>query len=110
VLDKENETAPTSDDTAFKPRSHELFEREQQLILTDRCDYPLIKVVIYERLTFPEFFDCPPFVAEHDEIPDEVVCRFAHGLYLHSQRRQLQKSPPLSHRRHESETHDVKYN
>jgi hypothetical protein len=110
VLDKKNETAPTSDDTAFKPRSHELFEREQQLILTDRCDYPLIKVVIYERLTFPEFFDCPPFVAEHDEIPDEVVCRFAHGLYCIPRGDNCKKAFPLSHRRHECESHDVKYN
>jgi hypothetical protein len=82
VLDKENKTAPTSDDTAYKAGGHELFQRERHLILTDRYDYPFIKVVIYERLVFAEFLDRPPFVAEHDEIPDEVVCRFAHGLYL----------------------------
>jgi hypothetical protein len=56
VLDKENETAPSSDDTAFKPGVHELFERQQQLIFTDRRDYRLIKVVVYERASSSRIF------------------------------------------------------
>jgi hypothetical protein len=70
VLDKENETAPSSDDTAFKSGVHELFERKQQLIFTDGCDYRLIKVVVYERFEFADLFESLPVVAEHDEIPD----------------------------------------
>ena len=91
-------TAPAacSDDSAFKPGSHELFEREQQLIFTDRCDYPFIKVVIYKRLIFPEFFDCLPFVAEHDEIQNEVACgRFAHGLVFAFPEEKTAKNPSI---------------
>ena len=52
------------------------------MIFTDRSDYPFIKVVIYACLIFPEFLVRLAIVAEFDEIPDEVACRFAHGLIL----------------------------
>jgi hypothetical protein len=94
-LDKENETAPSSDDTAYKAGGHELFQRERQLIFTDRCDYPFIKVVIYARLIFPEFLDRLPFVAEHDEIPDEVACRFAHGAVFAFPEEKTAKKPSI---------------
>jgi hypothetical protein len=89
VLDTENETATTSGGTAYKASSHELVQRERKLIFTNCCDCPFIKVAIYERLKFPEFFDRLPFVAEYDEIPNEVVRRFAHGLYFGFQGRKL---------------------
>ena len=55
-------TAPAacSDDSAFKPGSHELFEREQQLIFTDRCDYSPIKAVVFERLIFEDLCERLP--------------------------------------------------
>jgi hypothetical protein len=73
-----------SDDTAYKAGCHELFERKQQLIFTDCCDHRFIKTVVSERLIFVDLVEDLAVVAEHDEIPNEVACRFAHGLYSNS--------------------------
>jgi hypothetical protein len=90
-LIKKMKTAPRSDGAAYKAGGHELFQREGQLIFADRCDYPFINVVIYARLIFPEFLDRLPFVADDDESPDDFACRFVHGLYSHSPRRNCKK-------------------
>jgi hypothetical protein len=70
------------DGAANKPGGHELFERKRQLIFTDCCNHRFIKAVVRDLLIFLDFLERPQLIAEHDEIPDEVTCRFAHGLDL----------------------------
>jgi hypothetical protein len=110
VLDKENETAPRSDDAAYKAGGHELFQREQQLIFTDRCDYRFIKTVVSEHLIFVNLFGQLSVVAEHDEIPNEVACRFAHGLYCVSKGDKLQCTLDYTIGGMNLKAHNFKYN
>jgi hypothetical protein len=71
-------------DLGLSPRGKALIEPRSN---------PLIKVLIYERLIFPEFCERLPFVAEHNEIPDDIACRFAHGLFAFPEEKTTKRSP-----------------
>jgi hypothetical protein len=64
--------------TSYKPSFHELFQRQQQLILTDCLNYASINVVIIERRKFADLFESLSVVAECEEMPDEGTFGFAH--------------------------------
>jgi hypothetical protein len=84
----------SSNGTADKPGSHELFERQQQLILTNCLNYPSINVVICERFKFADLFYSLTVVAERDKLPDEITFRFAHVPYVPPQGNK-RKSPSM---------------
>jgi hypothetical protein len=69
-----------SDHATYKPCGHEFFERKHQLIFTDCCDHRFIKTVVSECLIFVDLVEYVAVVAEYQKIPDDVACRFAHGL------------------------------
>ena len=87
----------SSSGTADKPGSHELFERQQQLILTNCLNHPFVNVMICERVKLADLFYSLTVVAERDKLPDEITFRFARIPYV-PPRGSEPKPPSMSYR------------